>query len=89
MDETTQTPTDQPSEATEESQPTRLQYFVNQHPRAAKVVTLVGAAAAAVGVVQVARTVNARRDHLEAAGDHIGEAAREVAASVSPTDTES
>lgn len=68
--------------------PSRLQVFVNNHPRAAKVVAVTGAVTAAVGAVHITRTIAARKDHLSSAADHAGEALSEVAASVSPTDPE-
>lgn len=77
-------PTDSQSE--DEKAPSRLQNFVNNHPRAAKVVAVTGAATAAIGLVHITRTVKARKEHLVAAGEKAGEALSEVAASVSPTD---
>lgn len=86
-----QTP-EQPTEATitdqPENAPTRLQVFVNKHPRAAKVVAIVGAVTTAVGAVQITRTVRSNKEHLELAGDHASAALDELAATTSPDATE-
>ncbi len=74
--------------ALDEVDPTRLQVFVNKHPRAAKIVAVTGAVAAVVGVSHLTRTVAARKHHLAQAGDHAKEALDELSASVSPTDPE-
>lgn len=71
-----------------EETPGRLQVFVNKHPRAAKVVAISGGILAALGTVQIARTVHANRSHLELAGDHAKEAVSELSATVSPEDAE-
>ncbi len=77
-----------PDEPVIEIAPTRLQAFVTRHPKAAKVVAITGAGLAAVGVVQVARTVKANKSHLEAAGEHMSEAASELSSSVTPASPE-
>lgn len=74
--------------STEETEPTRLQVFVNKHPRAAKIVAITGAVTAVIGASHVTRTVSARRHHIVQAGDHAKEALDELSASVSPTDSE-
>lgn len=85
------TPQDPQAEATEpqtdEVKPTRLQSFVNKHPRAAKVVAITGAVTAALGAVQIARTAQANRHHAIAAGDHAQESLRELSATVTPQET--
>ena len=82
--ETTHVITDVP----EDSAPTRLQAFVAKHPRASKVVAITGATLAAVGVVQVARTVKSNKGHLEAAGDHAVAALDELSSTVDPASPE-
>lgn len=79
-------PSSEPTAPENEKAPTRLQVFVNKHPQAAKVVAITGAVIAGLGTVHVAKTVSARKDHLASAGEHVGEALSEVAASVSPED---
>lgn len=83
---TTSTDTAPAESETETPVPTRLQAFTMKHPRAAKIVAITGAVTAVIGATHIARTVRARKDHLVSAGDHVGEALSEVAASVSPTD---
>lgn len=90
MDENTiQTPTE--ADATEqptEVKPTRLQVFVQKHPRAAKVAAITGALTTLIGAVSLTKTVQSNRHHAIAAGDHAKESLDELAATVSPTDTE-
>lgn len=82
---TTNTPAAGTAEQTEDTPtPNRLQAFVNNHPRASKVVAVTGAALGAVGLVQLTRTLRSNRDHLSSAVDHAGAAVGEVAASVDP-----
>jgi hypothetical protein len=71
-----------------ETQPTRLQVFVNNHPRIAKVTAITGAVTSVAGAVVVAKTVQANRAHVEAAGEHAKEALNELSTAVSPDDTE-
>lgn len=88
MAETNPKTTPATSKTEEKEAPSRLQVFVNNHPRAAKVAAITGGVTAAVGMVQIARTLRANKDHLSSAVEHAGEAVSEVAASVSPSDTE-
>lgn len=89
MEENTQTtPTADVTPVAPEAQPTRLQNFVNKHPRAAKVVAITGAVTAAFGAVHFTRTVQANKDHAKAAGDHARDALNELANTASPTDTD-
>lgn len=68
----------------EETQ-TRLQAFVNEHPRAAKLVAITGGVLAIAGGVHFTRTVKANRDHLSKAGDHAKGAVSELSNAASPT----
>lgn len=88
MAETTPQPTfDQPSEL-EEQPLSRFQLFVINHPRTAKVVAATGIVTSVVGVAHIARTVNARRSHLETAVDHAKAGMEELAATVDPASPE-
>lgn len=71
--------------SSEEAQPTRLQKFVNTHPRASRVLAITGAVAAVVGVGTVANTARKNKHHLDNAVDHVQEAGSELSAAVSPT----
>lgn len=91
MDEPqTQEPTDavKAEVKTEENAPTRLQNFVNKHPRAAKVTAIIGAVTTAAGALHFARTVHSNKEHLELAGAHASDALDELAATTSPDATE-
>lgn len=91
MAETTnETPseTNVPTDESSEVQPSRLQNFVNKHPRAAKVAAITGAVGTAIGVVCMTKTLQANKEHLDAAGDHAKEALHELSTSVSPQDPE-
>ena len=82
---TSQTTTiEMPTEPTLE-EPTRLQKFVIQHPRAAKIVAITGAVTAVTGIVLVANTMRKNSDHLSNAGELSLEALQEMSESVSPT----
>lgn len=83
MDETTQTP-EALTEPQLEVTPSRLQTFVNKHPRAAKVTAIIGAVTTAVGAVHLTRTVQANRRHVEQAGEHAKEALIDLSTAVSP-----
>jgi hypothetical protein len=76
------------TEATEAQvvvEPTRLQKFVNNHPRASRVIAIVGGVAAVAGVGTVARTATKNKHHLDNAAGHVLEAGSELSAAVSPT----
>lgn len=75
-------------ETDENVEPTRLQVFVNKHPRAAKITAIVGGVTAVAGAVHFTRTVQSNRAHVQQAGDHAKEALTELSTAVSPTDTE-
>lgn len=88
MDEPTTTPDASAAEAQLET-PGRLQMFVNNHPRAAKVAAAIGTAGTVVGGVLFVKTLQSNKDHLDAAADHVKGAATELSASVNPSgDTE-
>lgn len=83
---TSQTTIEMPTaEPTLEEAPTRLQKFVIQHPRAAKIVAITGAVTAVTGIVLVANTMRKNSDHLSNAGELSLEALQEMSESVSPT----
>lgn len=86
MAENTQTQTAEvvADEPQAEVQPTRLQVFVNKHPRAAKVLAVVGVTGTAIGGVMVAKTVQANRKHVDQAVDHAQEAVAELSTAVTP-----
>lgn len=71
-------------------QPTRLQTFVTNHPRAAKLIAITGGVTAVLGTGIVTATVMKNKQHVILAGDHAKDALSELSTSVSPTtaDTE-
>lgn len=85
---TPQTPEIVVDETPVETEPTRLQKFVCNHPRAAKVIAITSAVTAAAGVAVTANTMRKNKSHLDQAADHAKEALHEVSESVSPTDTD-
>lgn len=68
----------------EEVPQTRLQSFVNKHPKAARLLAITGAVGTVAGAVHFTRTLHANKDHLELAGDHAKEALNELSTSTSP-----
>lgn len=84
---TDQTTTDAP-EAEVVVEPTKLQSFVNNHPRASRVIAITGAVAAVVGVGTVANTARKNKHHLDSAKDHVLEAGSELSNAVSPESSE-
>lgn len=72
------------TENTEDARPTRLQVFVSNHPRAAKVLAIVGVTGTAVGAVTVAKTVSANRKHVDQALGHTQAAMSELSTAVTP-----
>lgn len=72
-------------EITEEKTPTRLQAFVINHPRASKVVAIIGGVTAVAGVAVTTNTVRKNRSHLKLAGEHAKESLNELSTSVSPS----
>jgi|KBSMisStaDraftv2_1062788.scaffolds.fasta_scaffold977147_2 hypothetical protein len=79
----------QPSDSeSQHRSPTRLQSFVINHPRAAKVVAVTGAITAVAGAVAVTRNLRANRNELDSAAEHAELALSDLSSSVSPTDTE-
>jgi hypothetical protein len=84
-DQTTDQTTTDTNEADVVVEPTRLQRFVNTHPRASRVIAITGAVAAVVGVGTVANTARKNKHHLDNAADHVLEAGSELSAAVSPT----
>lgn len=85
-DQTTNQPTETDANAESETvQPTRLQVFVNNHPRASRVIAITGAVAAVAGVGTVANTARKNKHHLDAAAANVLEAGSEFSAAVSPT----
>lgn len=76
------------TESTDEAevvQQTRLQSFVNNHPRAARAIAITGAVVAAAGVGTVVNTARKNKHHLAAAAEHVHEAGSELSNAVSPT----
>jgi hypothetical protein len=69
-------------------QPTRLQSFVTNHPRASRVIAITGAVAAVVGVGTVANTARKNKHHLDNAAEHVLEAGSELSNAVSPDPSE-
>lgn len=87
MSETSpETTVDEDTQTEVEVAPTRLQAFVNNHPRAAKAVAITGGVLAVAGGIQFTRTLRANKDHLTAAGDHVHGALDELSNAASPTD---
>lgn len=80
----TQTPT---TESTDEVvvEPTRLQKFVNNHPRASRAIAIVGAVATVAGTVTIATTMQKNKHHLNNAADQAQGALSELSNAVSPT----
>lgn len=68
-----------------EVQPNKLQKFVNKHPRAAKVVAIIGGVTAVAGVATVTNTMLKNKQHLELAKDHTKETLHELSEAVSPS----
>jgi len=66
-------------------EPNFVQKFVNKHPRAAKVVAIIGGVAAVGGTATVINTARKNKHHLDAAADHVLEAGSELSNAVSPT----
>lgn len=88
-DQTTDQPTnDETAAEAKVVQPTRLQVFVNNHPRAARALAITGAVAAVAGVGTVANTARKNKHHLASAGDHVLEAGSEFSNAVSPDPSE-
>lgn len=69
-------------------EPTRLQSFVNNHPRASRAIAITGAVLAVAGVGTVANTARKNRHHLDSAKDHVLEAGSELSNAVSPDPSE-
>lgn len=69
-------------------EPTRLQRFVINHPRASRVLAIIGVGGTALGAALLTSTVKSRKHHVDAAKDHIVEAGHELSAAVSPTSQE-
>lgn len=88
MTDATTTPSTTPVEPTPTVTPSRWQVFKADHPKLAKGATATVAVLAAVGVVQTARTVRANKDDIESARENIGEAASDIASSVTPKSPE-
>lgn len=80
------TETEAPAEVVVE--PTRLQVFVNNHPRAARAIAITGAVAAVAGVGTVANTARKNKHHLDNAAGHVLEAGSELSNAVSPDPSE-
>jgi DNA-binding IclR family transcriptional regulator len=84
--------TDQPTTpATDAAQPEVVEEnpslwtkFNNKYPRAARVATIGGVVVAVLAVGTVANTVRKNKEHLDAAGEHLSEAASELSSAVSP-----
>lgn len=80
--------TTEPVEAVETDvevvEPTRLQTFVTNHPRIAKVIAITGGVTAAVGAGVVANNMRKQRAHIIEAGHHAEQALMELSNSVSP-----
>lgn len=66
-----------------QSEPTRLQRFVNNHPRTAKVVAITGTISAVAGAVALTKKLRSNRNELESAADHANEALNDISSSVS------
>lgn len=69
-------------------EPTRIQRFVINHPRASRVLALIGLGGTTLGAVMLTATVKANKRHVDAAKDHVLEAGSEAVAAVSPTSQE-
>ena len=65
-------------------EPTRLQMFVLNHPRLARVVAIIGGLLAFFGVVTVATTVKKNKHHVELAAAHASDSVQELGHAVSP-----
>lgn len=78
--------------ASAESQPEKPPNFgvrlANRFPRTARAFAVIGVGAVVVGGAKLAKNVLSNKDNLEAAADHAGAAFDEVAASMSPSDSE-
>lgn len=86
-DETTNAPTDLPvGEVVME--PTRLQRFVINHPRAARWILIGLSTVAAGGAALTANNVSKNKAHVDRAKDHVLEAGSEIVEAVSPTSQE-
>lgn len=64
--------------------PTRLQMFVNNHPRASRAIAIAGAVATVAGTVTIANTVRKNKHHLDNAADSAQDALQELSNAVSP-----
>lgn len=69
-------------------EPNRLQKFVNNHPRASRVLAITGMVATVVSVGTVVHTASKNKHHLDNAADHVLEAGSELSSAVSPTSSE-
>lgn len=69
-------------------EPTRIQRFVINHPRASRVLAIIGAGGTAVGAILLTATVKAKKHHVDAAKDHVLEAGHELSAAVNPASQE-
>lgn len=88
MAETQTDPTETAQTEQAEVSPNFVQKFTNRHPRVAKVLAITGVATTAIAVTTVVRTVRSNKDHLDAAGEHLSEAASELTATVDPASPE-
>ena len=80
-----QTPSSSPQpEADLIIEPDWLQKFVILHPRAARVIVIVGGLTTALSVGTVSNTMRKNRAHLDAAGEHLSLAASELSSAVFP-----
>lgn len=66
-------------------EPSRLRRLALNHPRTARVLATGVVAVAIVGTALVANTVRKNKAHLNAAGEHLSEAATEISNAVSPS----
>jgi hypothetical protein len=88
--------TDQPTEPTPTDlpvgqvvmEPTAIQRFAINHPRAAKALAIIGVAGTALGAALLTSTVRSNKPHVDAAKDHILEAGNEAVAAVTPQSAE-
>lgn len=87
MTDKTQTPTDQTvaDQQQPEVVPTRLQKFVNEHPRRARAIAILGGVASVGGTLLFATNLRKNKHHINAAGQHVLEAGSEISEAVSPT----
>lgn len=66
-------------------EPNRLQKFVLNHPRASKVVAIIGGTTAVLGTAVMTNTLRKNRHHLNSAAGEAKEALHELSEAVSPS----